>query len=105
MLRVFSALVSLDGERLKLKESAQAALLESMAVPKAAFEVPESKPWLEGFEWETKENQKTKNVSLLNEHFMEAAIKDEAGSFEEAMRGVQSLDDEAREILESMKKQ
>ena len=105
MLRVFPALLSLDGERLQLKQSAQAALLESMAVPKAAFEVPESKPWLEGFEWETKENQKTKNVSMLHEHFLEAATKEEARSFEEAMRGVQSLDDEAREILESMKTQ
>ena len=60
---------------------------------------------MEGFEWETKENQKTKNVSMLHEHFLEAATKEEARSFEEAMRGVQSLDDEAREILESMKTQ
>ena len=61
MLRKFPNLTSLDGERLKLKVSAQKALLESMAVPKAAFEVPKSKPWLENFDWEEKNREKNNN--------------------------------------------
>ena len=67
--RKFPNLVSLDGERLKLLVSAQKALLESMAVPKAAFEVPESKRWLENFDWEDS-NSNTKENNMMDENFI-----------------------------------
>lgn len=95
MLRKFPKLVSLDGERLKLKQSAQEALLESMAVPKAAFEVPKSKPWLENFSWETK-------GGMLEECFLEESTRDETNSFNEALKEVKELEEEAMKLVKEV---
>ena len=92
MLRKFPKLVSLDGERLKLKQSAQAALLESMAVPKAAFEVPESKPWLEKFDWGT-------GKGMLDTTFLEESTRDETAAFKDSLSEVKELEEEARKLV------
>ena len=49
LLRYSPDLVVLDGERIKLRESSQNAMLAAMAVPAEKLEIPEQSRWLEGF--------------------------------------------------------
>ena len=98
MLRKFPNLVSLDGERLKLLVSAQKALLESMAVPKAAFEVPESKRWLENFDWEDS-NSNTKENNMMDENFINNVTKEETDKFESSISQCNDLNNDALKAL------
>ena len=98
MLRKFPNLVSLDGERLKLLVSAQKALLESMAVPKAAFEVPESKRWLENFDWEDS-NSNTKENNMMDENFISNVTKEETDKFESSISQCNDLNNDALKAL------
>ena len=109
MLRKFPNLTSLDGERLKLKVSAQKALLESMAVPKAAFEVPKSKPWLENFDWEEKnrkknnnDNNKSNENSMMNENFLEHVTKEETEKFKKSLSQCNDLNNDALKALNNI---
>lgn len=110
MLRKFPNLTSLDGERLKLKVSAQKALLESMAVPKAAFEVPQSKPWLEHFDWEDGHNENNSNSSagkshennMMNENFLEYVTKKETEKFKKSISECDDLNNDALQLLNNI---
>ena len=53
LLRYAPDLVVLDGERIKLRESSQKAMLAAMAVPAEKLEIPDKTRWLDGFSWET----------------------------------------------------
>ena len=66
-----------------------------MAVPKAAYEIPESKPWLENFDWGDGEGMLDKNI-------LEDTTKDETKS-EDSLSEVKELEEEAKKLIKSSK--
>ncbi len=58
LLRYVPDLVVLDGERIKLRDSTQKAMLDAMAVPAAKLEIPDKQRWLDGFSWEATEAER-----------------------------------------------
>ena len=72
--------------------------LESMAVPKAAFEVPESKRWLENFDWEDS-NSNTKENNMMDKNFINSVTKEETDKFESSISQCNDLNNDALQAL------
>ena len=71
---------------------------ESMAVPKAAFEVPESKRWLENFDWEDS-NSNTKENNMMDKNFINSVTKEETDKFESSISQCNDLNNDALQAL------
>ena len=87
------ALKSLDGERLALKESSQQVLLAAVDVPEKELELPESRPWLEGVDWDKIEG------TIMKENFLDNIAEAEGQDFEESLQEAKFLENKADELL------
>jgi hypothetical protein len=130
LLRYAPDLVVLDGERIKLRESSQKAMLAAMAVPAEKLEIPDKARWLEGFSWETDKSaapaaeaaqaragsrgSRSRRLSkdkpaaagtpapdIFDEAFIEKATATEVGRFDAAIGEADALDAEAEALLKT----
>lgn len=125
LLRYVPELVVLDGERIKLRESSQKAMLAAMAVPAEKLQIPEKHRWLEGYSWESDKTSSTTQErtgsrgsksrradrkghhgkstapGIFDEDFIQKATAVETTSFEAAVINSDQLDKEAETLLET----